>query len=71
MFDGIVQVRLDSCPCLVGLSDNQTLQSALIFFIITYAYFTTSTRPDGYIVSQYEFSTVRPFLIMSKQSANV
>ncbi|TFK63346.1 phospholipid-translocating P-type ATPase [Pluteus cervinus] len=32
-------------------------QSALIFFIITYAYFTTSTRPDGWIVSQYEFST--------------
>ena len=33
-------------------------QSAVVYFLIYYAYMTTSSRPDGYDVYQYEFSTV-------------
>lgn len=32
-------------------------QSAVIFFFIFYAYFTTTARTDGYDVGMYEFST--------------
>ena len=34
-------------------------QSAIIYFIILYTYFTTSARTDGWQVALYEFSTVR------------
>ncbi|TFK89441.1 phospholipid-translocating P-type ATPase [Polyporus arcularius HHB13444] len=34
------------------------VQSAIIFFLIFYTFTTTSSRPDGYDVYQYEFSTV-------------
>ncbi|RPD56361.1 phospholipid-translocating P-type ATPase [Lentinus tigrinus ALCF2SS1-7] len=34
------------------------VQSVLIFFLILYSYATTSSRPDGYDVYQYEFATV-------------
>jgi phospholipid-translocating ATPase len=37
-------------PCL-------PLQSAIVFFIILYAYFSPSARDDGYAVGRYEFST--------------
>jgi len=33
------------------------VQSALIFFLILYAYDTTTSRADGYAVYQYEFAT--------------
>ncbi len=33
-------------------------QSAIVYFIICYAYVTTSARTDGYNVGQYEMSTV-------------
>lgn len=36
-------------------------QSAIIFFFINYAYFTTSARSDGYDVGQYEMSTALIF----------
>ncbi|TFK54630.1 phospholipid-translocating ATPase [Heliocybe sulcata] len=34
------------------------VQSAIIFFFILYSYNTTTARPDGYVVAQYEFTTV-------------
>lgn len=37
------------------------IQSAIIYFIILYAYFTTSARTDGWQVALYEFSTVMVF----------
>ncbi|TFK36361.1 hypothetical protein BDQ12DRAFT_686784 [Crucibulum laeve] len=37
------------------------LQSAIIFFLILYTYFTTTARPDGYQIALYEFSTVMAF----------
>ncbi|KAJ9113189.1 hypothetical protein QFC22_006028 [Naganishia vaughanmartiniae] len=36
-------------------------QSAIIFFFIIYAYFTTSARSDGYDVGMYEMSTALIF----------
>jgi phospholipid-translocating ATPase len=33
------------------------IQSAIIFFVILYAYFSPSARNDGFDVAQYEFST--------------
>jgi phospholipid-translocating ATPase len=33
------------------------LQSAIIFFILLYGYFSPSARDDGYDVGGYEFST--------------
>lgn len=41
------------CECIV-------YQSAIIYFIIFYAYITVSSRPDGWNVNLYEFSTVCP-----------
>ncbi|KAI0071851.1 phospholipid-translocating P-type ATPase [Panus rudis PR-1116 ss-1] len=32
-------------------------QSAIVFFLLLYTYFTTTSRTDGYAVYQYEFST--------------
>ncbi|TFK63348.1 phospholipid-translocating P-type ATPase [Pluteus cervinus] len=37
------------------------VQSAIIFFVILYAYNSTSARTDGYSVSLYEFSTTMAF----------
>jgi phospholipid-translocating ATPase len=34
-----------------------TSQSAIIYFILLYAYFSPSARNDGYDVAEYEFST--------------
>ncbi|KAF8912154.1 phospholipid-translocating ATPase [Gymnopilus junonius] len=36
-------------------------QSAIIYFLILYTYFSTSARSDGWSVTQYEFSTVMVF----------
>ncbi|PPQ86909.1 hypothetical protein CVT25_009795 [Psilocybe cyanescens] len=37
------------------------IQSAIIFFLILYAYFSTAARSDGWQVSLYEFSTTMAF----------
>ncbi|KAH7921381.1 phospholipid-translocating P-type ATPase [Leucogyrophana mollusca] len=37
------------------------VQSVPLFFIITYAYFTTTPRTDGYDIPLYEFSTTMVF----------
>lgn len=34
------------------------VQSAIVFFLVLYAYFSPSSRTDGYDVAQYEFGTV-------------
>ncbi|EJD02206.1 phospholipid-translocating P-type ATPase [Fomitiporia mediterranea MF3/22] len=36
---------------------DAVLQSAIIFFLITYSYFMPTARPDGFDVAQYEFAT--------------
>lgn len=43
-------------------------QSAVIFFILLYTYFTTSARHDGFEVGMYEFSTV--MVISAVMTAN-
>ncbi|OSX66767.1 hypothetical protein POSPLADRAFT_1044103 [Postia placenta MAD-698-R-SB12] len=53
MLDGIVQVGYFVRYLVTALTCNQ--QFTLIFFLIFYAYETTTT--DGYAVYQYEFST--------------
>ncbi len=44
---------------LVGEVNNELcpLQSAVVFFILLYGYFSPSARNDGFDVAQYEFST--------------
>jgi len=37
------------------------IQSVSLYFIITYTYFTTTTRPDGYGIQLYEYSTTMVF----------
>ncbi|KAG2742365.1 phospholipid-translocating P-type ATPase [Suillus brevipes Sb2] len=37
------------------------IQSVPIYFIITYTYFTTTSRSDGYSISLYEYSTTMVF----------
>ena len=58
MIDGVYQVRLFfgvlQPAMLIGIS-----QSAVVFFVILYGYFSPSARVDGYDVGLYEFSTVR------------
>ncbi|EJD53100.1 phospholipid-translocating P-type ATPase [Auricularia subglabra TFB-10046 SS5] len=44
-------------------------QSAVIFFILLYSYFTTSARHDGYQVGMYEFSTVMAISTVMSASA--
>jgi phospholipid-translocating ATPase len=37
------------------------IQSVPLYFIITYTYFTTTTRTDGYSIALYEYSTTMVF----------
>lgn len=37
------------------------IQSVPLYFIITYTYFTTTTRSDGYSIALYEYSTTMVF----------
>ena len=56
MFDGIVQVSfLRDSPWVPA----NLVQSAILYFVILYAYRLTTARSDGYDVALYEFSTVR------------
>jgi phospholipid-translocating ATPase len=45
------------------------LQSAVIFFILLYGYFSPSARHDGYDVAQNEFSTT--MVISAAMAANL
>ena len=44
-------------------------QSAVVYFIILYGYFSPSARDDGYDVALYEFSTV--MVIAAATAANL
>lgn len=57
MFEGVVQVSRWSSRLLVKSITMCALQSAIIFFIILYGYFSPSARNDGFDVAQNEFST--------------
>jgi len=46
-----------------------TFQSATIFFILIYAYFSPTARNDGYGVALYEFSTT--MVIAAATTANL
>ncbi|KAF8447755.1 hypothetical protein L210DRAFT_940528 [Boletus edulis BED1] len=37
------------------------IQSVSLYFIVTYTYFTTTTRPDGYGIQLYEYTTPMVF----------
>ena len=63
MLDGVVQVR-SFCPKLLAYLIDIERQSAIIYFLILYTYFTTSARTDGWQVALYEFSTVRRLLLL-------
>jgi phospholipid-translocating ATPase len=45
------------------------LQSAIIFFILLYGYFSPSARNDGFDVAGYEFSTT--MVISAAMAANL
>lgn len=57
MIDAVYQVRNAMTTTVYFLICVS--QSAVIFFLFLYAYFMPTSRPDGYDVAQYEFSTVR------------
>jgi phospholipid-translocating ATPase len=44
-------------------------QSAIIYFILLYGYFSPSARNDGYDVAQYEFATT--MVISAAVAANL
>ena len=69
MFEGVVQVSRWSSRLLVKSITMCALQSAIIFFIILYGYFSPSARNDGFDVAQYEFSTA--MVISSVMAANL
>jgi hypothetical protein len=59
MFDGVVQVSfLRDSPWVPA----NLVQSAILYFLILYAYRLTTARSDGFDVALYEFSTVRVLL---------
>ena len=41
------------------------VQSAIVFFLILYSYFSPTARPDGYGVAQYEFATVSSIYLLT------
>lgn len=57
MLDGVAQVR-DFCDIAHPSIDTRS-QSVVIYFLIAYTYWTTTSRTDGWDVYLYEFSTVR------------
>lgn len=64
MLDGLIQV------CNTRISrytyTRNIEQSAIIYFLITYTYITTSARKDGWQVGLYEFSTVSVTFVLCK-----
>jgi hypothetical protein len=59
MFDGVVQV---SFLLHSHLLFTNLVQSAIIFFLLFYAYRFNTARSDGFDVAMYEFSTVRDII---------
>ena len=41
------------------------LQSAIVYFLVQYAYFSPTPRTDGYEVGLYEYSTVSALVLSS------
>jgi phospholipid-translocating ATPase len=62
MIEGIYQVCL--LCCRYNDVAHSLTQSTVIYFIVQYAYFSPTARSDGYGVGLYEFSTVRPVLLI-------
>ncbi|KAI6045617.1 hypothetical protein EDC04DRAFT_2865155 [Pisolithus marmoratus] len=44
-----------------GYMLDGVVQSVVLYFLITYAYFTTTARSDGYDIALYEYSTTMVF----------
>lgn len=54
MLDAVLQVS--TCTPQVPYKSQPVLQSAIIFFLITYSYALTTARSDGYQIAMYEYS---------------
>ena len=61
MVDGIYQVSGQLLSHYKHVLMKAPFQSAVVFFLILYAYVTPTARTDGFGVGLYEFSTVRYF----------
>jgi hypothetical protein len=68
MVEGVVQVSRASYSQFTNVTRFAS-QSAIIYFILVYAYFSPSTRNDGYSVAQVEFSTT--MVIAAATAANL
>jgi len=54
MIDAVLQVS--PCTTQTPYESPTSLQSVIIFFLITYSYALTTARPDGYQIAMYEYS---------------
>jgi phospholipid-translocating ATPase len=54
MLDAVLQVS--TCTSREQYKSPTSLQSAIIFFLITYSYALTTARSDGYQIAMYEYS---------------
>jgi len=54
MLDAVLQVS--PCASRTTYKSSTSLQSAIIFFIITFSYALTTARSDGYQIAMYEYS---------------
>lgn len=54
MLDAVLQVS--TCTPQAPYKSPTSLQSAVIFFLITYSYALTTARSDGYQIAMYEYS---------------
>jgi phospholipid-translocating ATPase len=49
-------LQVSTCTSQTSYKSPTSLQSAIIFFLITYSYALTTARPDGYQIAMYEYS---------------
>lgn len=54
-----VRIFAPLCCCLTSHP-----KSAVIYFLIQYTYFSSSSRTDGWDIGQFEFSTVRSLIVI-------
>jgi len=59
LLDGLYQVSVFCVFSVNAVTDGGLAQSVIIYFFIMFAYFSPTSRTDGYDTSLYEFSTVR------------
>ena len=69
VLDAVIQVSIDLLAFL-RMFVLTLFQSAIIFFILNYSYFSPTARPDGYDIAQYEYATVGTVYLISFHKIN-